>query len=42
MDNFNIKRKELENIYGKISPFEFKNMLIHQQLNLNKKAHVRY
>ncbi|MGL5313954.1 MAG: aspartate 4-decarboxylase [Peptostreptococcaceae bacterium] len=28
MENVNIKRKELENIYGKISPFEFKNALI--------------
>ncbi|MGL6104974.1 aspartate 4-decarboxylase [Romboutsia sp.] len=28
MDTINIKRKELENIYGKISPFEFKNALI--------------
>lgn len=28
MDPINIKRQELENIYGKISPFEFKNMLI--------------
>ena len=28
MNDFNIKKQELENIYGKISPFEFKNMLI--------------
>lgn len=28
MENKNIARKELENIYGKISPFEFKNALI--------------
>lgn len=28
MDAHNVQRKELENIYGKISPFEFKNKLI--------------
>lgn len=28
MDTHNIQRKEIENIYGKISPFEFKNRLI--------------
>lgn len=28
METINIQRKELENIYGKISPFEFKNRLI--------------
>lgn len=28
MDNFNVQREELEKIYGKISPFEFKNRLI--------------
>ena len=28
MDNINLNRQELENIYGKISPFEFKNKLI--------------
>ncbi|GFP74773.1 aspartate 4-decarboxylase [Clostridium fungisolvens] len=28
MDNFNVQREELERIYGKISPFEFKNRLI--------------
>ncbi|WP_160679454.1 aspartate 4-decarboxylase [Clostridium sp. C8-1-8] len=28
MDNYNIQREELEKIYGKISPFEFKNRLI--------------
>ena len=38
MDNFNIKRKELENIYGKISPFEFKNMLIHLATKSQQKS----
>ncbi|GFZ32025.1 aminotransferase [Clostridium zeae] len=28
MDTFNVQREELERIYGKISPFEFKNRLI--------------
>jgi aspartate 4-decarboxylase len=28
MDVHNVQRKEIENIYGKISPFEFKNRLI--------------
>lgn len=29
MDIHNVQREEIENIYGKISPFEFKNKLIH-------------
>lgn len=29
MDIHNVSRREIENIYGKISPFEFKNRLIH-------------
>jgi aspartate 4-decarboxylase len=29
MDIHNVSRREIENIYGKISPFEFKNKLIH-------------
>lgn len=28
MTNYNVQREEIENIYGKISPFEFKNRLI--------------
>ena len=31
MDNINLNRQELENIYGKISPFEFKNKLVKKQ-----------
>lgn len=27
MANINLNRQELENIYGQISPFEFKNKL---------------
>ena len=38
MDNINIKRKELENIYGKISPFEFKNALIELATTPSKKS----
>lgn len=29
MDTVNLQRKEIEKIYGKVSPFEFKNKLIH-------------
>jgi len=28
MDTFDVKRKEIEHIYGKVSPFELKNILI--------------
>ena len=28
MDNYNIQRKEIEAIYGKVSPFELKNKLL--------------
>ncbi|TDT61109.1 aspartate 4-decarboxylase [Fonticella tunisiensis] len=41
MDFYNIQREELENVYGKISPFEFKNRLIHLAEGQGKKsAHV--
>lgn len=38
MEPINIKRQELENIYGKISPFEFKNKLIELATNPSKKS----
>jgi len=38
MEPVNIKRQELENIYGKISPFEFKNKLISLATKPNKKS----
>ena len=38
MNDFNIKRQELENIYGKISPFEFKNMLINLATTSEQKS----
>lgn len=38
MEPVNIKRQELENIYGKISPFEFKNKLIALATKPNKKS----
>ncbi|MEF9991986.1 MAG: aspartate 4-decarboxylase [Romboutsia sp.] len=38
METYNIKRQELENIYGKISPFEFKNMLIDLANKSNEKS----
>ncbi|RDY27562.1 aspartate 4-decarboxylase [Romboutsia weinsteinii] len=38
MDTINIKRQELENIYGSISPFEFKNKLIELATTSNKKS----
>ncbi len=38
MEPINIKRQELENIYGKISPFEFKNKLIQLATKPNKKS----
>ena len=34
----NISRLELENIYGKISPFEFKNKLIELATLSNRKS----
>lgn len=34
----NISRLELENIYGKISPFEFKNKLIELATSSKKKS----
>lgn len=36
MDNFNFQRKEIEKIYGKISPFELKNKLISLAEESNK------
>lgn len=38
MKNINISRLELENIYGKISPFEFKNKLIELATISNRKS----
>ena len=38
MDNINLNRQELENIYGKISPFEFKNKLIELANTSNRKS----
>lgn len=38
MEPINIKRLELENIYGKISPFEFKNKLLELATQPNKKS----
>ncbi|MGL4911910.1 MAG: aspartate 4-decarboxylase [Romboutsia sp.] len=38
MEPINIKRLELENIYGKISPFEFKNKLLELATLPNKKS----
>ncbi|MDB8793445.1 aspartate 4-decarboxylase [Romboutsia sp. 1001216sp1] len=38
MEPINIKRQELENIYGKISPFEFKNKLLELATNPSKKS----
>ena len=38
MEPVNIKRQELENIYGKISPFEFKNKLIALATKPNNKS----
>ncbi|MGL5346653.1 MAG: aspartate 4-decarboxylase [Peptostreptococcaceae bacterium] len=38
MENKNLGRKELENIYGKISPFEFKNALIELATAPSKKS----
>lgn len=38
----NISRLELENIYGKISPFEFKNKLIELELYQIERVHVLY
>lgn len=41
MDIHNIQREEIENIYGKISPFEFKNKLISlAEDNKEKSAHI--
>lgn len=41
MDTHNIQREEIENIYGKISPFEFKNKLISlAEDNKEKSAHI--
>ena len=38
MKNINLNRQELENIYGKISPFEFKNKLIELATTSNIKS----
>lgn len=38
MDTHNIQREEIENIYGKISPFEFKNKLISLAEGQRKKS----
>lgn len=38
MDSHNIHREEIENIYGKISPFEFKNKLISLAEGQRKKS----
>ncbi len=38
MSSSNIQRQELENIYGKISPFEFKDKLIELAKSRNKKS----
>ena len=38
MSNMNLNRQELENIYGKISPFEFKNKLIELATISNRKS----
>ncbi|WP_455538305.1 aspartate 4-decarboxylase [Terrisporobacter sp.] len=38
MEEINLKRQELENIYGKISPFEFKNKLIELAKTSNQKS----
>ncbi|MBL4936563.1 aspartate 4-decarboxylase [Clostridium sp. YIM B02515] len=38
MDTRNIQREEIENIYGKISPFEFKNKLIHLAADQKEKS----
>ena len=38
MENTNLNRQELENIYGKISPFEFKNKLIELANTSNRKS----
>lgn len=38
MENINLNRQELENIYGKISPFEFKNKLIELATTSNQKS----
>lgn len=41
MDTINIQRNEIENIYGKVSPFELKNKLINLAEGTKKKsAHV--
>lgn len=38
MSNMNLNRQELENIYGQISPFEFKNKLIELATISNRKS----
>lgn len=38
----NVQRQEIEKVYGKISPFEFKNELINLAEGQRKRAHVRY
>ncbi|MEG0855888.1 MAG: aspartate 4-decarboxylase [Terrisporobacter sp.] len=38
MTDMNLNRQELENIYGKISPFEFKNKLIQLATTSNRKS----
>jgi aspartate 4-decarboxylase len=38
MDIHNVSRREIENIYGKISPFEFKDRLIHLAAGQREKS----
>lgn len=38
MSDMNLNRQELENIYGQISPFEFKNKLIELATISNRKS----
>lgn len=38
MDTYNVKKQEIEKVYGKISPFEFKNKLISLAEDQNQKS----
>ena len=42
MDNYNLQRKEIEKIYGKVSPFELKDKLINLAEESKKNAHIHY
>ena len=42
MSNMNLNRQELENIYGKINPFEFKNKLIELATISNRRSRELY